>query len=190
MTKKKNGRVLGFTLARSQWGNADYGTIHTTARLFIGIRQSTDMSMKQIAEHFGVTVARLRQYERDLSSHRKIASVIRDGLPAEYGIEAEFSAKCRDCESLIFQFPCVSCCTMQGYAPRKMKERELVPCQLPTWHLPGSPEKVAVMAARVQMGMAPFNDEDISEDSWHGPTDDRTFEEVYADECGKQQYRL
>lgn len=153
---------LAVTTSRPTEGMAPYSHIHSTARLYIGLRQSTELSQEEIAQIMEVTPIQLAAFHERIVSNKHARYALQHGLPSFYGESIESTARCKTCRRMLSQFPCVSCCQLPSYEPRNIQHPSLQTIPLPTASKPGSIQKVAVMAARVELGLEPFCDGDVT----------------------------
>lgn len=138
------------------WAIYPYAPLHSSARLFIGIKQSTGMDNAGVAACMGFSVERIDAFEREILATREGFLAVRRRLPSIYGESGPKAAKCKKCRKLITFFPCSQCCDMPINIVSRAQSKELSECKLPTYATPGSLEKVAIMRLRIAKGMSPF----------------------------------
>lgn len=149
------------------WGDTLFSVINPHARLYMGIRQSTNLSHSEIAELMGVTGKWLAKLVAKMSKDAHVSSIMKTGLPSAYGEWTVHSAACSSCNKQINYFPCVSCCNLPSYVPNRRKSEASPESSMPSETVPGTPSRVEAMATRVQLGFSPFCDLDAVIDE-HG----------------------
>ena len=154
------GGKTKFKLHRPTKNDYPYGMLSPEVRLVIGIRQSANVSDRQVADELECNLRELRQFERKVATDEICGWVRLNGLPASFGESIAKKVQCVKCKNWIFHVPCVQCCTFQGDTSRNDAEPELPFDPLATDAIPGSPEKIAIMADRVKFGFSIFSPQD------------------------------
>ena len=137
-----------------------YGMISPEARLVIGLRQSTSVDSRRIADELSCTLRELKAFERKIAKDKICNWVKHNGMPAAFGEEVLEAVQCDGCRNWIVHVPCVQCCSYRGGKCRNDAEPELPFDPLATDAIPGSQEKIEVMARRVRMGYSIFSPND------------------------------
>ena len=201
---------LAIFVSRNGWGSRPYSLLHGSARLYIGLVQCTDLDHEGIAATMEVDSGTLAKFRKRIENNKIAAKILREGLPSAYCEQSPNPARCKGCRRKITQFPCVACCELSSYEPRKLQNTPLYYDSYPTSGLPGTQHKVAVMAARVEMGMFPFcvgdatfekpielpPQQNAGPDSQHGAADygraapEGSFEHAYPRQLARQLQSL
>lgn len=147
-------------LHRPNRNDYPYGMISPEARTVIGLRQTTSVDSKHIANELQCTLRELKAFERKIAKDEICGWVRYNGMPACFGEEVENTVQCDECKNWINHVPCVQCCTYQGGKCRNDSEPELPFDPLSTDAIPGSPEKIAVMEQRAKWGYSVFSPQD------------------------------
>lgn len=137
-----------------------YGMLSPEVRLIVGARQSTRIEDKQLAAELNCTVGELRKFEKKIMRDEICGWVKLNGMPASFGEPIEQKVQCVKCKNWILHVPCVQCCSFIGSKCRNDSEPELPFDPLSTDAIPGSPEKIEIMADRVKWGYTPFSPHD------------------------------
>lgn len=160
-----------------------YGVLHPTARLVLGLRQSTTLITEDIAEMLEVHPVEIEQFEWEIEQDHEAKYIQGIGLPAAFGEMTPFAVQCVTCKNLITHVPCVQCCKIDGESCRNDHEPELPKSDLGTDAMPGSQLKIAVMAARARENLSIFNPGDRKN------LDEPCSTEEYADQHRTQVER-
>jgi hypothetical protein len=142
-----------------------YGKVSAYARTLIALMQYTDATREQVRSCMDLRQSEIEKLFREIRKDIYAKYIIKNGLPAMFGepLTNEMYVRCTACKKLVCWVPCVACCTHQDdFLDRVDRHRithgESVPPESdePTSFLAGTPQKVAVMKYRVEMGMQPF----------------------------------
>lgn len=127
---------------------------------------------------FEATLAKVGKLTSALDNakgHPVVDRLLQHGPPATCAVELpnNRSVRCSKCRGLVRLVPCVACTDpslvderiIQGSGAlmdldSEEDSEELPPPKWPTDALPGSPEKIEVMRARVALGFSPFHSDD------------------------------
>lgn len=166
---------------RSAGRHLAFDTLHSTARMAIGLAQSTEYENDQLAAMMGVAPEEFSEFWESLLQDKQTAKVIEDGLPGIYGefLPAGKTIECIYCRKKVNYVPCVQCWPDHGRSDfTKERHRADMP-EDPVGHVvkPG-PAKVELMRSRVSKGMSPLS----SWDSWHQGGEDDTVSEYFEPE--------
>jgi hypothetical protein len=147
---------------RPNVGDYPYGELHCTALIFIGLKQSTSLTNKEIAKFFLSTEEKIDRFERQIMENREGQYAMKNGMPSSLGEHLFFGhVRCRQCRAKLNRVPCLTCCKVPFAPVRGFDDtKKLVPCQIPTNAPAGSMRKIAIMRARIEIGMEPFSDFD------------------------------
>lgn len=137
-----------------------YGVLHPTARLVLGLRQSTTLTTEEIGEMIGHDADDIELFEREIELDREASYIQGIGLPASFGETTPHAVQCVTCKNQISFVPCVQCCKIEGEPCRNDHESEPPHSDLGTDAMPGSELKVAVMASRARNGESIFHPDD------------------------------
>lgn len=142
-----------------------YGKVSASARTLIALMQYTDATNAEIRKCLDMTQKDVEWMLRKIRKDEFAKYILRFGLPAMFGeaLEGDMYVRCNKCDHLVRWVPCVACCVHEDdFLDRTDRHRaahgESVPPESnePTQFLAGTPQKVAVMRYRVDMGMQPF----------------------------------
>jgi hypothetical protein len=138
-----------------------------------------DITNHRMAEALEVSDDYAAELHRRLLStnHPSILHLRREGLPITYSSPIAGDLLCAECEHRLTTVPCVFCeCKSGGRKDREVEVRE---SGRPTDHLPGSREKVMVMANRVKRGYSAFCEGDAVDLSAGREQEPRDMEVYY-----------
>lgn len=142
-----------------------YGKVSATARTLIALVGYTAATRSEIRQCMELRQSQIDWMFRKIRKDVFAKYIIKNGLPAMFGesLPDECYVRCLSCNQLVNWVPCVACCDHEDdFMDRVDRHRavhgEKVPPESdePTSFPPGSPQKVAVMKYRVEMGMQPF----------------------------------
>jgi hypothetical protein len=160
--KEQEQPVIQFAI-ESRWVNTDlrsteYEWIHVSARIVIGLLQSTTLGVDGIADFLKVPPEEIQRFVAELRGHRLCATMLESGFPATYGARLPYglTVVCKDCRNTIDFVPCLMCCSCGGNSDDNRHEPDWPDCNQPVHCEPGSDEKIEVMRSRVSQGFSPF----------------------------------
>lgn len=142
-----------------------YGKVSAAARTLIALVRYTDATRAEVRLCMDMGQKQVEKMLRDIRKDVFAKYICKNGLPAMFGegLEEEIYVRCSKCKKLINWVPCVACCEHEDdFLDRIDRHRaahgESIPPESdePTKFLAGTPQKVAVMKYRVEMGMQPF----------------------------------
>jgi hypothetical protein len=158
---------------RSAGRHLAFDTLHSTARMAIGLVQSTEYEHDEVAEVMGVEPDEFAEFWKSLLTDDATAKIIEDGLPGIYGeaLPPGRSVRCIYCRREVVHVPCVKCWPDHGRSDfTKARHREDMPEDPIGCDLKPGPSKVETMRRRVDLGMSPFS----SRDRWFYDEEDDT----------------
>ena len=143
-------------------GSGDLDDMTRPTLMMLGVLGAAkDITNHRMAVALEVTDGYAAELHRRLLStnHPSILHMRREGLPITYSEPIAGDMLCAECEHRLTTVPCVFC-ACKG-SKRQEKVLEVRECGRPTDHLPGSSEKVMVMANRVRRGYSAFCEGDV-----------------------------
>lgn len=157
--KRKIRLKIKSTESRSSVAHREYCDVDPSARMLIGLKQSTDLGMGQIAHVMGVDAKELEEFWASLQVHPLTARIVEYGMPSLYGehLPNGWTVACSGCGCRVTYVPCAVCWCPDFDTDPPSNEIDWPDCMEGDDSLPGSAERVEVMAARVAGGYSPFS---------------------------------